>query len=325
MNTELILIVCLCIIVLACFVALFYVIKNSNIKMQNILLESKETKEKLNEAFNKMQLSLIEKNNEVEKSNINSSQRINSNIESINNQLNNIKEDFSKLSDLQKIFYDKQNRGYFGEQKLHQIIHDKIPNSFIREQETLSNGARVDFAIEMPKNFLLCIDSKFPLENYKKLEDGDIFQKNFKNDIKKHINDISKKYIIKNETLDYAIMFLPAESIYYEIHKNHSDLIEYGQSKNVILVSPNTIMTIMVTSLTIIKDDMVRKNNDKIVKILEKIIVDWERLGERIDKQKKLSDNVFKNQKDIEVSFNKLTKSLDKVKLLDLNMKEEND
>tara|TARA_B100002019_G_C21235237_1_gene582343 strand:+ start:150 stop:1127 length:978 start_codon:yes stop_codon:yes gene_type:complete len=325
MNIELLLIFFLIFIIIAFSLFLIFVIKGYNKQINYIMQDSKETKESINDSFNKIMLNFVEKSNDIEKSNLQSSQNIHSNIEKINNNFSTYSKGLDKLTDLHKIFYDKQNRGYFGEQKLHQIIHDKIPNNFIKEQETLSNGSRVDFAIQMPKNFLLCIDSKFPLENYKKLDDGDNYKKNFQNDIKKHINDISKKYIIKNETLDYAIMFIPAESIYYEIHKNHPELIEYGQSKNVILVSPNTIMTIMITSLTIIKDDMVRKNNYEIVKILEKIMIDWDRLEKRIENAEKLADNMVRTQNDIKTSFNKLSKSLNKVKSLDLEIKESND
>jgi DNA recombination protein RmuC len=153
-----------------------------------------------------------------------------------------------QVVDLVGILGSNQARGAFGEVRLEQIVEDVLPAELYEFQATLSNRARVDCLIRFSeRGGDLAVDSKFPLESYRSmLAAGDdatriVVERQFKVDVKKHIDDISSKYLIKGETRDLALMFIPAESIYSELLQHFSDLVEYSSKKRVYLTSPNTI------------------------------------------------------------------------------------
>lgn len=155
---------------------------------------------------------------------------------------------------LQDILNDKKKRGTFGELQLNNIISDIFGNNkkFYEIQHVLPNKYKVDVII-FNKNGNIVIDSKFPLENYKRIVDSNItenvkkeFIKLFKQDIKKHINDISSKYIIIPYTTQYAILFIPSESVFSKVHE-FEDLIKYSHQKNICITSPSTIIPLLST------------------------------------------------------------------------------
>ena len=164
----------------------------------------------------------------------------------------------TNIISLQDILSDKKSRGCFGEIQLHTILsnvfgdkNDKV----YQLQYKLPNGLMADSIIFCPKPLgHICIDSKFPLENYQRMMDRSLndiergnYEKMFKSDVKKHIDAISTKYIIKDVTSDQAILFLPAEAIFAEINAYHPDLVEYSQKKRVWLTSPTTLMATLTT------------------------------------------------------------------------------
>src|SRR5690606_5713675 len=156
---------------------------------------------------------------------------------------------------LQEILNDKKSRGAFGEVQLSALIHNMVPTQHYSEQHLLSNNKRPDCMLFLPEpTGNLAIDAKFPLENYRLLIDSSLqdaektqAERQFKLDIRKHIQDIAEKYIIPGETADGAIMFIPAEAVFAEIHARHSDLVEIAQNANVWMVSPTTMMAILTT------------------------------------------------------------------------------
>ena len=154
----------------------------------------------------------------------------------------------SQVVDLVAILGSNQSRGAFGEVRLEQIVEDVLPADLYEFQATLSNRSRVDCLIRFgEKGGDLAVDSKFPLESYRALlaaTDDTTRQgaeRQFKVDVKKHVDDISSKYLVKGETRDLALMFIPAESIYGELMEHYSELIDYASKRRVYFTSPNTL------------------------------------------------------------------------------------
>lgn len=229
---------------------------------------------------------------------------------------------------LQALLGDKRSRGAYGEVQLEGLVRNVLPPSSFAIQHTLSTGARVDCALFLPEpTGTVAVDSKFPLENYHKLIDsslGELVQaqaaKQFKADIKKHIDDISSKYIIANETSDGAVMFIPAEAVFAEIHAFHGDVVDYAMQKRVWLVSPTTLMAVLNTARAVLKDVEMRKQVHIIKDELAKLSKDFERFDTRM---KKLADNIrqaHENAQDVHISSQKISRrfaQIEKVELQD--------
>src|SRR5262249_44475929 len=151
--------------------------------------------------------------------------------------------------------------------QLSALIHNMIPEQHFSFQHLLSNHKRPDCMLFLPEpTGNIAIDAKFPLENYRHLINSSLSEaektqaeRQFKIDIRKHIQDIADKYIIPGETADGAVMFIPAEAIFAEIHAHHSDLVEFAQRAKIWMVSPTTMMAILTTARAVLKDAATRK------------------------------------------------------------------
>ena len=151
---------------------------------------------------------------------------------------------------LQELLGDKRARGAFGEVQLEMLVRNVLPAATYALQHTLSNGTRVDCALYLPEpTGTIGVDSKFPLENYHRMfADGasDVeraaAQRQFRLDVRKHVDDIARKYIVPGETADGAVMFVPAEAVFAEIHAHHAEVVDYAMAKRVWIVSPTTLM-----------------------------------------------------------------------------------
>ncbi|MBZ0105875.1 MAG: DNA recombination protein RmuC [Sulfuricella denitrificans] len=198
---------------------------------------------------------------------------------------------------LQELLGDKRSRGAFGEVQLENLIRNILPPTMYAMQHTLSNGSRVDCALFLPEpTGTVGVDSKFPLENYHKMFtpgtseiERAVAQKQFKADIKKHVDDIANKYIIANETSDGAVMFVPAEAVFAEIHAYHPEVVDYAMSKRVWIVSPTTMMAVLNTARAVMKDVETRKQVHIIKDALNKLGKEFERFDTRM---KKLADHI---------------------------------
>ena len=225
----------------------------------------------------------------------------------------------SNVVSLQDILTDKKSRGIFGEIQLYQILSSVFGeknDKLYQKQYKLSNGNIVDSIIFTPEPLgNIAVDSKFPLENYRKMYNNDLSQierenarKDFVTDLKKHIDAISSKYIIKNETSEQAILFLPAEAIFAEINAYHTDIIEYAYKKNVRIASPTTLISV----LTVIQVMMTNLERDKYANIiqqeLEKLNVEFTRYRTRWDNLQKDIEKVSKDVKEINTTSNKISK-----------------
>lgn len=228
---------------------------------------------------------------------------------------------------LQELLGDKRSRGAFGEVQLEGLVRNVLPNSSFAMQHTFSNGARVDCALFLPEpTGTVAVDSKFPLENYHRMtggsSQGDLVQaqatKLFKADVKKHIDDISSKYIIANETSDGAVMFIPAEAVFAEIHAYHRDVVDYAMQKRVWMVSPTTLMAVLNTARAVLKDVEMRKQVHIIKDELGKLSKDFDRFDTRM---KKLADNIrqaHENAQDVHISSQKISRRFAQIEKVEL-------
>ncbi|MFC7421320.1 DNA recombination protein RmuC [Iodobacter arcticus] len=203
---------------------------------------------------------------------------------------------------LQELLGDKRSRGAFGEVQLEHLIRNVLPNQVYEFQSTLSNGTRADCILRLPEpTGTVAVDAKFPLENYHRMFDGTIDRavasKAFRGDIKKHIDDISSKYIIPNETADGAVMFIPAEAVFAEIHAYHPELVQHAMTKRVWIVSPTTLMAVLNTARAVIKDVETRKQVHIIKEALGKLGQEFTRFDDRM---KKLATHIRQVNDDVQ-------------------------
>ena len=227
---------------------------------------------------------------------------------------------------LQHLLGDKRSRGAFGEVQLEGLVRNILPPDAYSFQEKLSNGNRVDCLLILPPpTGKVPVDAKFPLENYHRMLDQDLAEsdklaarKQFKLDIKKHIEDISQKYLIRNETSDGAVMFVPAEAVFAEIHAYHSDLVEYAMHKHVWIVSPTTLMAVLNTARAVMKDVQMREQVHIIQSELGKLSVDFKRFDERM---KRLADNIRKANEEagqVEITSRKISDHFAKIEAVEM-------
>ncbi|OIQ20640.1 MAG: recombinase RmuC [Bacteriovorax sp. MedPE-SWde] len=223
---------------------------------------------------------------------------------------------------LQDVLTDKKSRGVFGEVQLNNLLQTVFGESgkYYHTQHKLSNGKLADAAMTLPDPIgLLCIDSKFPLENFKRMFEGTseeakkLARREFVKNIKKHIDDISGKYIIQDETADQAIMFLPAEAIFAEIHAYHPELVEYSQAKRVWLASPTTFMATLTTVQSVIMNMERSKYMSVLHQEINKLGEEFSRYETRWNDFSKHLNTVTKDVDKIHVTTNKISKQFQKI------------
>jgi DNA recombination protein RmuC len=228
---------------------------------------------------------------------------------------------------LQELLGDKRSRGAYGEVQLEGLVRNVLPASSFSMQHSFENGTRVDCALFLPEpTGTVAVDSKFPLENYHKMFDSslseaaqNLAEKQFKLDIKKHVDDIATKYIIPNVTSDGAVMFIPAEAVFAEIHAYHPEIIDYAMVKRVWLVSPTTLMAVLNTARAVLKDVEMRKQVHIIKDELGKLSKDFERFDVRM---KKLADNIRQahdNAQEVHISSQKITNRFKQIERVELS------
>jgi DNA recombination protein RmuC len=228
---------------------------------------------------------------------------------------------------LQELLGDKRSRGAFGEVQLEALVRNVLPVNSFAMQYTFENGTRADCALFLPEpTGTVAVDSKFPLENYHRMLDNKLTEaekllaeKQFKLDVKKHVDDIANKYIISNVTSDGAVMFIPAEAVFAELHAYHNDVIEYAMNKRVWVVSPTTLMAVLNTARAVLKDVETRKQVHVIKDELGKLSKDFGRFDVRM---KKLADNIrqaHENAQDVHISSQKITQRFAQIERVELS------
>lgn len=321
--------------------------KNTNKMTESFMNFSTDTSKALNENF----LSLTDRvSGNLDKINMRVEERLNEGFEKTNKTFANILERLSKIDEAQKkidslstnivslqdVLTDKKSRGTFGEVQLSHILSvvfgDKNDKIF-ELQKKLSNDTIADAVLNIPDPVgMLCIDSKFPLENYQRMIDqssSDLerkqYARDFKTNVKKHINDICSKYIIQGQTSEQAIMFIPAEAIFAEINAYHQDLIDYASEKKVWMASPTTLMSVLSTVQVVLRNmerekyaGIIHEELNKLGKEFKLYKDRWDSLAKDI---KRVSDDVDK----INITSNKIEKKFDRISKVDMNDYEESE
>ena len=223
---------------------------------------------------------------------------------------------------LQELLGDKRSRGAFGEVQLEAIVRNALPETAFEFQYTFARGVRADCVLKLPEpTGLIAIDSKFPLENFERMfAEGveRISAAAFKLDLRKHIDDIASKYIIPGETSAGAILFLPAEAVFAEIHARHRDLVDYAQKKCVWLTSPTTLMAVLTTAQAVIRSVETRKQIHIIKDELHKLGADFGRFQSRMDNLAKHIEQAKNDVDDVHVSSRKISERFARIERVEL-------
>lgn len=227
----------------------------------------------------------------------------------------------SNVVSLQDLLGDKRSRGAFGEVQLEGLVRNILPPQAFEMQYSLPNGTRADCVLKLPEpTGTVAVDSKFPLENFRKMLDGDAAaEKQFKADVKKHIDDIGGKYIIPGVTSDGAVMFVPAEAVFAEIHAHHPEIVDYAMQRRVWIVSPTTLMAVLNTARAVMKDVETRKQVHIIKDELGKLGKEFGRFDERM---RKLADHIrqaHEDARDVQITSEKISKRFTSIERVELD------
>lgn len=288
---------------------------------------------KLNEKIDNRLIMINEKVNEKIEENF---EKTNKTFTSVLERLSRIDEAQKKIDllsndivSLQGVLTDKKSRGIFGEINLKHILANVFGeknDTIYRMQYTFENGTIADSVLFAPNPLgLIAIDSKFPLEHYQLMVDKNLSnfereknEKEFKSDVKKHIDAISSKYIISGVTSDQAIMFLPAEAIFAEINAYHQDILDYANKKRIWITSPTTLMSTLTVIQMIIKNMERDKYASVIQQELIKLSEDFNRYRDRWDKLSKSIQTVSKEVESVHISSEKISKRFDMINKVDV-------
>ena len=237
----------------------------------------------------------------------------------------NISDLSGQVVSLQHVLSNKQARGAFAQAQMESIVRDGLPPTLYDFQFTLSNRNRPDCVIRIPgAKALLVIDAKFPLECFSLLraaandDEKKVAQARVKNDVGKHVNDIAEKYLIPGEVQSPAIMFVPSEAIYADLHADFEELIQKAHRAQVMVVSPNILMLAINTIQTVMKDARMREQADLIRKEVGVLVGDVKRLGERVAKLQSHFNQAEGDLRDITVSTDKIISRGERIERVEL-------
>lgn len=310
-----------------------------------VLLSNSKNSSKMNENISELKnvvsSNLLKFTNDMNADINNLSERLNSNIiqshKATNEVFNNINEKMVRIDEaqkginelsnevvsLQKILTDKKSRGTFGEIELYSLLEAAYGVNIDKWQKQyhLPNGYIADAAIFGGDSLgILCIDSKFPLENYRRMYDDnsssidkDVARKAFKADVKKHIDDISNKYIVPGVTAPMAYMFIPAEAIFAEIYANFSDLVDLSYTNKVYLVSPTTLMAYITAIKSIYLGQTKDQKAKEIQELLNELSVEFDRFYERTQLLYNDYQKLSRDFDSINTTSNKIVKRFNKI------------
>ncbi len=233
-----------------------------------------------------------------------------------------------QVTDLQLILNDKQSRGAFGQGRMEAIIDDALPATSFTFQATLSNRSRPDCLIHMPTGAPpLVIDAKFPLEAFAAIKDAETKQElkeaanRFRKDISKHLEDIASKYLLPGETQDTALMFVPSESLFAEIHEGFPDLTQKAHRLRVVIVSPSLLVLAVQVIQSVLRDARMREQAHLIQAEVGKLLLDVGRLTERVSKLQTHFAQTNKDLDQIVISGDKISNRARKIDEMQLGGK----
>jgi Uncharacterized protein conserved in bacteria len=307
---------------------------------RNITEDTEKASKNITENFEKLNKNVEHRLNQI---NDRVNERLDENFEKTNKTFTSVLERLTKIDEAQKkidalstdivslqsILTDKKTRGIFGEVNLKNImasIFGEKNDKVYKMQYSLPNSTIVDCCLFAPEPLgTIGIDSKFPLENYRTMvdrkinaEERKIAEKSFKIDMKKHIDAIADKYIIREVTSDQAILFLPAEAIFAEVSAYHPEIIEYAYKRRVWITSPTTLISTLTTIEVIMKNSLRDKYTSIIHKELSLLSDEFKRYKDRWDKLARSIDSVSKDVKDIHTTTSKITKRFESVNSVEI-------
>lgn len=227
---------------------------------------------------------------------------------------------------LQELLGDKRSRGAFGEVQLEGLVRNVLPPDAYAFQEVLPGNVRADCVLRLPPpTGLVAVDAKFPLENYQRMylaeaPEADRAQARtaFRQDVKRHIDAIAGKYIIPGTTADGAVMFVPAEAVFAEIHAGFPELVAHAQGKRVWIVSPTTLMAVLNTARAVLRDVETRRQVHLIQDALAKLAKDFKRFDERMGALARHIEQASKDVQDVHVSSRKISAHFERIEAVRL-------
>jgi DNA recombination protein RmuC len=246
----------------------------------------------------------------------------------IDNAHKNLTDLTSQVTTLRDVLANKQSRGAFGQARMEAIVQDGMPKGSYEFQFTLSTGKRPDCVVFLPDQRPLCIDAKFPLEAMTALHDArtddekKYASQRLRTDVMKHVSDIADKYLIAGETQDTALMFVPSESVYAEIHDSFDDVIQKAYRARVVLVSPSLLMLAIQVMQQILKDARMRDAADQIRTEVLNLGDDLGRLRERVLKLQNHFGQANEDVRQILISADKIEKRAGRIEELDFSKTE---
>jgi DNA recombination protein RmuC len=246
--------------------------------------------------------------------------KLNERLAVIDNAQKNITNLASQVTSLTSVLSNKQQRGAFGQGRMEMIIQDGLPKGAYEFQYTLSNRTRPDCAIFLPDQRPLVIDAKFPLEAFTAYRDATTDEarnaagKLLRQHVTAHVNDIAKKYLVPGETQDLALMFVPSESVYAELHDSFDDVVQRAYRAKVVIVSPSLLMLAIQVIQQIQRDARMREAADKIHAEVGHLMDDLRRLQERVLKLQQHFGQANEDVRQILVSAEKVEKRAGKIR-----------
>ncbi|MGM4931426.1 DNA recombination protein RmuC [Tardiphaga sp. 619_E2_N8_5] len=246
----------------------------------------------------------------------------------IDNAHKNLTDLTSQVTTLRDVLANKQSRGAFGQARMESIVKDGMPSGAYAFQHTLSSGKRPDCVIFLPDQRPLCIDAKFPLEAVTALHDArsddekKYAAQRLRADVMKHVTDIAEKYLVAGETQDTALMFVPSESVYAEIHDGFDDIIQKAYRARVVLVSPSLLMLAIQVMQQILKDARMRDAADQIRTEVLNLGDDLTRLRDRVMKLQTHFGQANEDVRQILISADKIEKRAGRIEELDFRKSE---
>ena len=352
MNTlEILLIVLIAVMIIGFMILFLYLIKNNN-KDNSKDVELKINKEfrsfadqlnsQLNSFNNLTNQKLVQIESDLNKNIVDTNKTTNDTFNKINERMIKIDESQKSLNELsndiinlKSILQDKKSRGTFGEVELYYLLESAygLPGKFYDVQYQLPNDKKADAVIFGPESLgIICVDSKFPLENYRRIYDNELPQVDrekarttFKNDVIKHINDIKDKYIIEGVTAPMAYMFIPAEAVFSEIYANYNDLVEKSFESKVYIVSPTTLMAYITAIKSIYLGQKKDEKAKEIAKLLSELSIEFSRLKNRNEQLQRDFEKIIPDFEQIMTTSNKIIKRFAAINAGEIDDEQETD
>lgn len=306
MNTDLLIISS--ILIIGFGIVIYLISKKSNQKQDSTLVEWLKSMQQTLSANNQTVNKTLQENSKQLNERLDNAARV---ISSVQKNIGEMSEIGRSMRDLQDLLKSPKLRGNIGEQVLKELLGQMLPKSSFHLQYAFKSGVIVDAAIKTEAG-IIPIDSKFPLENFRKMSKAETdtekktFEREFISDVKKHLDSIATKYILTSEgTIDYALMYIPSEAVYYEMI-NSSALMDYAAEKRVLPVSPMTFYAYLRSVMIGFEGQKITKQAQEILAGIRSMQKDYEKVGESIDTLGKHVTNSFNTMSTVQMGFSKL-------------------